>query len=74
MSRVDQMTVENLVEWQFDARVLRVLEDAIGQAKRRNQPTFVRVIWPSESFDLPFKLDPKLNSWFLIYSLMSPHG
>ena len=52
MSRVDQMTVENLVEWQFDARVLRVLEDAIGQAKRRNQPTFVRVIWPSESFDL----------------------
>ena len=29
-----------------------VLEDAIRQAKRRNQSTFVRVNWPSESFDL----------------------
>ena len=52
MSHVDQMTVENLVEWEFEARVLRVLEDAIRQAKRRNQSTFVRVNWPSESFDL----------------------
>ena len=52
MSHVDQMKVENLVEWQFEARVLRVLEDAIRQAQRRNQSTFVRVVWPSESFDL----------------------
>ena len=52
MSHVDQMTVENLVEWEFEPRVLRVLEDAIRQAKRRNQSTFVRVNWPSESFDL----------------------
>ena len=52
MSNVDQITAENLVQWHFEARVVRVLEDAVSQAKRRNQSTFVRVIWPSESFDL----------------------
>ena len=52
MSNVDQITAENLVQWHLEARVVRVLEDAVSQAKRRNQSTFVRVIWPSESFDL----------------------
>ena len=52
MNHVDQMTVDSPVGWQFEARIFRLLEDAIGLAQRRNQTSFVRVVWPCESFDL----------------------